>query len=159
MKKRRFLRNVLLIIAVLTIASLIGIFAEFYRPIVSPDEFASCMKEAGYIVVEITPRFEQTETHLVADCGVFYVEFMMHDTIADARRTFALLRDDLEQLEQQWDIIVHTWSSSGFNSWYEQITSDGQVARMTRVRNTIIFASTTEEHYDYVMKIWERLGQ
>ncbi|MCL2854895.1 MAG: hypothetical protein FWE21_04680 [Defluviitaleaceae bacterium] len=149
----------MLVIAALTIAFLIGISLEFFRPIVSPEEFVARMKEAGYAVEERVPAPEQIKTHLVADCDVFYVEFMVHETMADARRTFARLRNDLEQLEQQRSIVVYTWSSSGFNSWYGQITSDGQVARMTRVRNTIIFVSTIEEHYDYVMEIWERLGQ
>jgi len=157
MKKRRLLRTALLIIAILAIAFLIGILLDSFRPIVSPEEFTFRMEEAGYIVEERT-MLEQVEIHLVANCGAFYVELMVHETMADARRTFGQLRSDLEQLEQRWDIVVHTGSSSGFNSWYEQITSDGQIARMIRVRNTIIFVSTTTEYYDDVMDIWELLG-
>ena len=157
MKKRRFLRNALLVLAILVIAFLIGILLEFFRPIVSPEEFTFRMETAGHMVEERIPTLEQIETHLAADCGAFYVELMVHEMMADARHTFGQLRSDLEQLEQKWDIVVHTWSSSGFNSWYGQITSDGQVARMACVRNTIIFVSTTEEYYDDVMDIWELL--
>lgn len=159
MKKQRAWRIILLIVAALFAAFLFGIFLESFRTIVSTEEFTARMEEAGHTVEERTPPFEQISVYLVADCGAFYVEFLVHETTADARLTFGQLRSDLEQLEQVWDIVVHTWSSSGFSSWYHQITSDGQIARMTRVRNTIIFVSTTEEHYGDVADIFEMLGQ
>ena len=154
--KRRFWRFALLIISVLALAFLVAILLESGRPIVSAEEFTSRMEEAGYAVEDKTHLLEQVEVYLVADCGVFYVEFMVHETMADARLTFRRLRSDLEQVG---DILAFTWSSSGFNSWYSQITSDRQIGRIIRVRNTIIFVSTTEENAINVADVLEMLGQ
>jgi len=159
MKKRPFWYIALFIIATFFLVLLFAMLLEFFKPIVSPEDFTSRMEEAGHTVEERTPPFEQIEIYLVADCGAFYVEYMVHRTMADARLTFSQLRSDLEQLEQLWDIVVHTYSSSGFNSHYEQFTSDGQVAKMTRVRNTIIFASTIDDHYGDVLDIWKMLDK
>jgi hypothetical protein len=79
---------------------------------------------------------------------------MGHQTMADARFTFEQLRNDLERLG---DILAFTWSSSGFNSWYEQSASDGQWARMIRVRNTIVFVITTEENAADVLDILDKV--
>ena len=159
MNKPRFWCIILLAVSLLFAAFLIGILAESFRNVVSAEEFTTLMEEAGYSVEERTHPSEQVKTYLLADCGAFYVEFLMHETMADARHTFAQLRSDLEQLEQLWDIVIHAWSSSGFNSWYEQITSDGQYARMIRIGSTIIFVSTTEENAAHVADIMEMLGQ
>jgi len=156
---KRLWRIILVIITVLFVAFLLEILLDSLRPVVSPEEFTSRMEEAGYIVKERPHPFEQVEVYLVADCGTFYVEFMVHKTMADARLTFSQLRSDLEQLEQLWDIVVHNWSSSGFNSWYGQFTSDGQYARMIRIRNTIIFVNTIEENAAHVAGIMEMLEQ
>jgi len=156
MKKRRAWRIILLIVVTLSVAFLFAIFLESFRTIVSPEEFTSRMEEAGYTVEEKTPPFEQVLIYLVADCDAFYVEFLVHETMADARLTFRQLRSDLEQVG---DILAFTWSSSGFNSWYSQITSDRQIGRIIRVRNTIIFVSTTEENAINVADVLEMLGQ
>ena len=153
-------RQIALVIASIFCASfLVWILLESQRTVVSPEEFISRMEEAGYTVEKEIHLFEQVEVYLIADCGVFYIEFMTHKSMADARLTFDRLRSDLEQLEQLWDVVVHTWSSTGFNSWYEQRTSDGQYARLIRIRDTIIFVSTIEENASHVAHVMEILDQ
>ena len=122
MKIRRW-RITLLIVVTLVLAFLFTIWLGSFSSIVSPEEFTHRMEEAGYSVEERASSFEQVALYLVADCGAFYVKFMGHETMADARFTFGQLRSDLERLS---DILAFTWSSTGFNSWYEQRTSDGQ---------------------------------
>ena len=157
--KKRFWRIAFWVVALLVASFLLAIILEAFRVIVSAEEFTSRMEEAGYTVEERAHSFEGVEVYLVADGGAFYVKFIAHESAADARRTFRELRSDLEQLELLWDIVVSTWSSSYFNSWYEQVTSDGLYARMTRIGNTIIFVSTVAENTAHVADIWEMLGQ
>jgi len=161
MKKRPFLHIILLVVSVLIIAYLIAALLDTFEPVVSAEEFTSIMEEAGYNVEEMAHPFEQVEVYLVADCGAFEVEYLTHETIAEARLTFAQLRSDLEQLEQVRDKVVSLWSSSGFNSnsFYGQVTSDWKWARMDRIRSTIIFVSTEEENAAYVEDIFEMLGR
>jgi len=159
MNKRLWLITPIVII-VLIAPLLIAMLLETFRPIISADEFISRMENAGYTVEEQAHLFEQVDIYLVADCGAFYVEFIGHDSIADARYTFSKLRSELEQLEQNLDTVYYyAWRSSGFSSWYSQRTSDGQYARMIRIRSTIIFVSTAYEHYVDVADVLERLGQ
>jgi len=154
--RRRFWRFALLVISVLVLAFLVAILLEAGRSIISSEEFTSRMEEAGYTVEDRTHLLEHVHAYLVADCGAFYVEFMVHETMADARLTFRRIRSDLEQVG---DILAFTWSSSGFNSWYSQITYDRQIGQIIRVRNTIIFVSTTEENAISVADVLEILGQ
>ena len=107
-KKQRVLRNILLAVAMLIIAFLIGILLEFCTPIISPEEFATRMEVAGYAVEEITPALEQIKTHLSVTCNVFSAEIMLHETMVAARHTFARLRNDLELSAQQQDVATHS---------------------------------------------------
>jgi len=154
MKTRRWLICLLIVVS-LALVFFFVILLESFSLTVSPEEFTHRMEEAGYSVEERASPYKQVTLYLVADCEAFYVKLMVHQTMTDARFTFAQLRSDLERLD---DILAFTWSSSGFSSWYEQSTSDGQWARMIRVRNTIVFVSTTEENAADVLFILEMLG-
>lgn len=153
---KRSLRISVVIICSLCAIITIMILAESFRAVISAEEFSSRMIGMGYTVEEVTDIFEHVEAHIIADCGTFYIEFITHESITDARLTFNSLRNDLEYL---CDIIPHTWSSSWVNSWYEQWTSDGAYSRIIRIRNTILFVNTTDENAVDVAKIFETLGQ
>jgi len=156
MNKQRFQRTILIGILLFGAAFLVAILADSFRTVVSAEEFTSLVEEAGYSVREKEHPSEQVEIYLIADCDTFYVEFLAHETMADARHTFGQIRDDLEQSQ---GLVAHGWSSSGFNSWYEQIAPDGQVARMVRIRSTIIFVNAAGENGAHVAEIMEMLGQ
>ena len=152
-------RIIFAVLAVLFMSFAFGMLLEFLRAALPAQEFTSRMEEAGYVVEERVSSFEGVDVHLVADCDAFYVEFIVHESAEYARRTFRRIRSDLRELELLWDIVVSTWSSSYFNSWYEQVTSDGLYARMARIGNTIIFVSTVAENSPHVADIWELLGK
>jgi hypothetical protein len=154
-RAKLILKRIAVVIAFLFGAFLFAMVFEALRPALSTGEFISHMEDKGYIVESRVPQSEQATTHLVANTGEFYVEFMVYETMAGARYTFEQLRDGLEQIS---DRAASSWSSSGFNSWYEHITKDGQIAKMGRVRGTIVFIETTVENGDTVYAIWERLG-
>jgi len=154
MKIRRWLIALLIVVS-LALVLFFVLLIESLTLTVSPAEFTHRMEEAGYSVEERASPFEQVALYLVADCGAFYVEFMRHETMADARFTFGKLRSDFERLG---DTLALAWSSSGFISEYSRQNSDGQWAMMVRVRNTIIFVSTTHENAADVMDIFEMHG-
>jgi len=156
-------------ILVVTFAALIAflflaVLPQFFIPIVSADEFIFRIEEAGYIVEEKTHSLEQVTVYLIAYCGAFDVEYMVHETVADARFVFGQLINDLEQLwlspgalAQTWG--QQTWGSSGINSRFESSTFSGHHATIIRIRDTIIFASTAEGNATDISDVLKMLGQ
>ena len=155
-KKKKFKRTLIKILYVVLGAILLGLLLESRRTPLSAEEFTFRMEEAGFIVEDKTSSFEKARVYLVVDHGALHIEFMVYETMAEARTAFREFRSDLEDLGE---VIVFYWTSSGFNSWYEQNTTDGQYARMNRIRNTVILISTTTEYITDVEEIWDMLGQ
>ena len=153
-KKKTGKKVVSIVIVTIWIISL-GLADSFRSPL-PVEEFMLQMESAGFAVEDRTQLNEFAEIHLIADDGMFTVEFVVYETASDARDAFRQFRSELEEIGE---ILAFLWSSSGFNSWYSQTTADGETARMSRIRSTIVLINSRVEHEDKVAEIWELLGQ
>jgi len=105
------------------------------RPVVSPEQFIARMEQAGFVVEDRTYLQEMAVTHLVANNGPFEIEYMLHETIADARYTFSRLGGSI------------TLGTTIRTNLFSQFIPDESFLSITRTHNIVVFMNAPLEYF------------
>jgi len=125
--------------------------------VLSHEEFTSRMEAEGNMVGDFTHMLQDPaiERLLIADAGVFEVEFIVLQSQSYARSLYSYFRQNFESTRGSRSSHTET-SGADFSRF--RLTSEGSFVALTRIEHTIVIASSSVENRDDVLAVFDLLG-
>jgi len=137
--------------------SILSLTACSPKDAITAEEFTSRMIEAGYSVEKMDESTiaSGAESYLLASCGDFIIEFIIHETVAGARSMFNEVKLYLEDTREN-SASTREMNVSNYNRFAQ--TTGGRYSVASRIDNTVVYVITSSENKDDVNTTLALLG-